>query len=387
MHIIAMNALIQTYPPYPFVLSHGIKDQVFSEDGRAFWDFYGGHCVASTGHAHPRIAQAIAKQATKLVFYSTAATLDVRNLAAEQLIAFASGTGMQQVFLCNSGAEANENALKIAHKLTGKSTIASIGGGWHGRSLACLAATSDDKITKPYSKWLPPSICLDPNNIAAVEQADFSDVCAIIVEPIQSLAGIRVMDDAYLRALRLKCDTHNCLLIFDEIQTGIGRLGNAFAATTTPIKPDIITSAKGIASGIAMAAVLMTHRVAQHIKTGDLGSTFGGGPIACAALLETLQIIADEKLMDNAHAKYAALKSAVEVLKSRSANIELLGSGLLLGLKTDKATALKAFCFDRHILLGSSADKDVLRLMPPLNLSDDALAHLLATLSDFYRFN
>jgi acetylornithine/N-succinyldiaminopimelate aminotransferase len=387
MHIIHMNALIQTYPPFPFTLQHGLKDQVFSDDGRVFWDFYGGHCVASTGHAHPRIAAAIAKQAGQLLFYSTAATLSVRNLASEALMSFAKNTGTQHVFFCNSGAEANENALKIAHKLTGKSTIASLSGGWHGRSLACLSATSDDKITKPYSNWLPPAICLETNNLAHLAQADFSDVCAVIVEPIQSLAGIRVINDVYLQALRAKCDASGSLLIFDEIQTGIGRLGTPFAASDTPIKPDLITSAKGIASGIPMAAVMMSRAIAQQLKTGDLGSTFGGGPIACAALIETLQIIADEDLMANANAKFAELNSAVQQLVNQSAEIKLLGSGLLLGLQTPKATALKAYLFERGILVGGSSDASVLRLMPPLNLSDDALDALIAALSEFYRFN
>jgi acetylornithine/N-succinyldiaminopimelate aminotransferase len=378
-----MHALLPTYAPYPFTLSHGKRDQIFTDDGRVFWDFYGGHCVASTGHAHPRVVSALHQQAQSLLFYSTAATLSIRTQAAESLIEFANGSGVQHVFFCNSGAEANENAIKIAHKLTGKNTIAALSGGWHGRTLACLAATDDAKITVPFSAWTPPSIRLALNDLTALAQADFSDVCAVIVEPIQSLAGIRCVDDAYLIALRNKCDIAGSLLIFDEIQTGIGRLGVPFAANQTTAKPDLITSAKGIASGIPMGAVLMSSKVAQSLKSGDLGSTFGGGPIACAALIATLSIIADEQLMANALRIEQRLRAALTNLEELS----LSGKGLLLGLHCKKAIALKTFLFERHILVGGSADANVLRLMPPLNLSNEALDHLITALSDFQKLN
>jgi acetylornithine/N-succinyldiaminopimelate aminotransferase len=392
LHIMQMTALLPTYAPFPFTLSHGLGDQVFSTDGQAFWDFYGGHCVASTGHCHPRVVAAIQAQAQSLLFYSTAGALAIREQAASALIAFATpSSGMGKVFFCNSGAEANENALKVAHKTTQRRTIVSIDGGWHGRSLSCLAATEDHKITQPYGAWLPPARRLPLNDLATLAAADFSDVCAVIIEPIQSLAGVRAASAEFLLALRAKTTASGTLLIFDEIQTGVGRLGAPFAATAFGVAPDMITSAKGLASGIPIGAVLLSEALAAQLAQGDLGSTFGGGPIACAALLATLAVIQDEALGANALYCEAQLRAGLAEL-----GIAVLGRGLLLGVVHAQAAALKAHLFapankstgklyQAGILLGGSNDPTVLRLMPPLTLSSNAVAAFLHAVRSFPR--
>jgi acetylornithine/N-succinyldiaminopimelate aminotransferase len=373
-----MTALLPTYTPFPFVLSHGVRDQVFATDGRIFWDFYGGHCVASTGHSHPRVVAAIHAQAQSLLFYSTAGALPLRERAAAKLIEFSAGSGMQHVFFCNSGAEANENALKLAHKLTGRPVIMTLKGGWHGRSLACLSATDDAKITQPYSMWLPPSRAITLNDFDALAAADFSDVCAVIIEPIQSLAGVCPAAKDYLQALRAKTALAGSLLIFDEIQTGVGRLGAPFAANVHGVQPDIITSAKGLASGVPIGAVLMQAGVAAKITPGDMGSTFGGGPLACAALLATLDVIEQEGMMTNARSAGAAICAGLHAL-----GITTRGTGLLLGVEHPQAGALKPYLFDAGILVGGSNAPNVLRLMPPLNLSSAAIAFFLHAVQRF----
>lgn len=371
-----MPALLPTYAPYPFPLVRGEGDRVFDDGGQAWWDFYGGHCVCATGHSHPAVVKAIAAQAASLLFYSAAAALPVRDAAAERITAFA---GMDSVFFCNSGAEANENALKLALLLTGRKRLAAFEGGWHGRTLLALSVTDDPKITEPFADQLVPCLRLPFGDLAALAAADFSDVAGIIVEPIQSMAGIKTASREWFQALREKCDASGTLLIFDEIQTGMGRMGTPFAAQFYGVRPDLMTSAKGLASGVPMGALLMTAAVASRLKGGDLGSTFGGGPLACAALLATVDVIATEGLMANATAAAARLRKEL----TGSMVTEVLGEGLLLGLRSAHAAALKKHLLARNLLVGGSGDPTVLRLMPPLNVSDGALLALITAIHAF----
>ncbi|MBK9795031.1 MAG: aminotransferase class III-fold pyridoxal phosphate-dependent enzyme [Holophagaceae bacterium] len=369
-------ALLPTYAPYPFPLVRGEGDRVFDDQGQAWWDFYGGHCVCATGHSHPALVKAVADQAASLLFYSAAAALPVRDQAAAQITAFA---GMDSVFFCNSGAEANENALKVALLLTGRKKLGAFQGGWHGRTLLALSVTDDPKITEPFAEHLVPTLRLPFGDLAALAAADFSDLAGVILEPIQSMAGIKTASAEWFRALRAKCDASGTLLIFDEIQTGMGRMGTPFAAQFYRVRPDLITSAKGLASGVPMGALLMTSAVASQLKGGDLGSTFGGGPLACAALLATVEVIESEKLM--AHATGAAARLRKELMES--VVTEVLGEGLLLGLRSAHAAALKKHLLAQNILVGGSGDPTVLRLMPPLNVSDQALRALISAIHAF----
>ena len=371
-----LPALLPTYAPYPFPLVKGQGDRVFDDAGGAWWDFYGGHCVCATGHSHPAVVKAVADQAASLLFYSAAAALPVRDVAAERITAF---SGMDSVFFCNSGAEANENALKLALLLTGRKRLAAFDGGWHGRTLLALSVTDDPKITQPYADHLVPTLRLPFGDLAALAAADFSDIAGIILEPIQSMAGIKTATRPWFEALRAKCDASGTLLIFDEIQTGMGRLGVPFAAQFYGVRPDFMTSAKGLASGVPMGALLMTTQVAAKLKGGDLGSTFGGGPLACAALIATVDAITGEGMMANAAKAAARLRQEL----AGSVVSEVLGEGLLLGLRSAHAAALKKHLLACHILVGGSGDATVLRLMPPLNLSSEALSALITAIQSF----
>jgi acetylornithine/succinyldiaminopimelate/putrescine aminotransferase len=377
------RALLTTYQPFPFQLVRGERDCVFDDGGRRYFDFYGGHCVCSTGHAHKKIAAAIARQAHELLFYSSAAEVPVRNEAAQALIDFANSRrdiGLASVFFCNSGSEANENALKIAAKLTGRYRFASFEGGWHGRGTLPLSVTDDPKISRPYGPLLAPCARLPWNDEAALDGFDFSEVAAVILEPIQSMAGIREPTPAFLARLRERTSAAGALLIFDEVQTGMGRLGEPFAASRYSIKPDLLSAAKGLASGVPMGAVIMTQGIAAQLKPGDLGSTFGGSPLACAALLATIHVIQSEALMDRALFAEAEIR---QVLRGTCVSA-VHGKGLLLGLRVPGgAAALKKHLQDAGILVGRSADPEVLRLMPPLNITDEAIAALAEAVRGF----
>jgi acetylornithine/N-succinyldiaminopimelate aminotransferase len=377
------RALLTTYQPFPFQLVRGERDCVFDDGGRRYFDFYGGHCVCSTGHAHKKVAAAIARQAHELLFYSSAAEVPVRNEAAQALIDFANSRrdiGLASVFFCNSGSEANENALKIAAKLTGRYRFAAFEGGWHGRGTLPLSVTDDPKISRPYGPLLAPCVRLPWNDEAALDGFDFGEVAAVILEPIQSMAGIREPTPAFLARLRERTSAAGALLIFDEVQTGMGRLGEPFAASRYRIKPDLLSAAKGLASGVPMGAVIMTQGIAAQLKPGDLGSTFGGSPLACAALLATIDVIQSEALMDRALFAEAEIR---QVLRGTCVS-EVHGKGLLLGLRVPGgAAALKKHLQDGGILVGCSADPEVLRLMPPLNITDEAIAALVEAVRGF----
>ena len=368
----SLPALQPTYAPFAFEMASALGDVIHDTEGNTWLDFYGGHCVASTGHCHPEVVAAIQEQAGKLLFYSTAGKLGIREEAAEALVSFAAG--MASVFFCNTGAEANESALKLALQLTGRKRLAAVQGGWHGRSLLALSVTDDAPLHQGLESVLHHARMLPFGDQAALETVDFSELAAVILEPVQSMAGCRVHPLGWLRKLKTLCDQHGTLLIFDEVQTGFGRLGHPFAFHAFGVKPDFVTCAKGIASGVPMGAVLMSEAVATQVKPGMLGSTFGGGPLACAALLATLRVIAEEGLCDRTGALEMKLRTGLQ----GSAVQAISGQGLLLGLQV--GTAAKAFkdhLFAHRILVGGSHDPAVLRLMPPLTLSDASVETFL----------
>jgi acetylornithine/succinyldiaminopimelate/putrescine aminotransferase len=361
----------------------GEGDRVFDNAGHQYFDFYGGHCVCSTGHAHPHVVAAIARQAKELLFYSTAADIPVRQEAAEALIRFANSRGepgLASVFFCNTGSEANENALKLAAKLTGRSRFAAFDGGWHGRGILPLSATDDRKLSEPYAQFLVPCARLKWNDETQLDAFDFTQIAAVIVEPIQSMAGVRVATPSFLAKLRNVTTAAGALLILDEVQTGMGRLGQPYAAAKYRVQPDLLTTAKGLASGVPMGAVLMTEEIADSLRPGDLGGTFGGSPLACAALLATLDVIEEEGLMARAVIAEAEMRRSL----AGSSVTDVSGAGLLLGLRVPRrASALKQHLEHKGILVGNSADPEVLRLMPPLNVTDKAIAALAHAVHDF----
>ncbi|HJV23237.1 MAG TPA: aspartate aminotransferase family protein [Holophagaceae bacterium] len=373
-----LPALQPTYAPFPFEMASAAGEVIQDTEGKAWLDFYGGHCVASTGHCHPVVVEAIRAQAGRLLFYSTAGKVAIREQAAEALVGFAAG--MASVFFCNSGAEANESALKLALQLTGRKRLAAVQGGWHGRSLLALSVTDDAPLHQGLESVLNHARMLPFGDQAALETVDFSELAAVILEPIQSMAGCRVHPLGWLQKLREKCTAAGTLLIFDEVQTGFGRLGHPFAFHAFGVRPDLVTCAKGIASGVPMGALLMSEGLATRVGPGMLGSTFGGGPLACAALLATLEVITQEGLCDRA----AALEMKLRTGLQGSVVQAVTGQGLLLGLQAGAAaSALKAHLLERRILVGGSHDPAVLRLMPPLTLSDVAVAAFLDAVHAF----
>ncbi len=321
--------------------------------------------MASTGHCHPHVVKAIQEQAATLIFYSTAVPHRLREELAERIAARCPGD-LSKVFFCNSGAEANENALGLARKATGRQKIVSVSGGWHGRTVACLAVTDGAKYEAGALRTgMPLSTKVPFNDAAAMERAVDETVAAVIMEPVQGLAGARDCSVEFLAAARRACDRAGAALIFDEVQCGVGRSGAFTAAEVFGVTPDIISLAKGLASGFPIGAMVATSALTSDLHIGDLGSTFGGGPVACAAAIATLDVIEGEHLCENVQRVSAQI-----VAWARSADIPVQGRGLLLGLRTRRpAVEVQWALFARRILTGTASDPAVLRLLPPLSFS------------------
>lgn len=358
--------LLPVYQHMPVRPVRGRGSWLIDADGREWLDAYGGHAVASTGHSHPHVVQAIARQAERLLFYSAAVPLDIREQLGAELVRRCSLRGAR-VFFCNSGAEANENALHLARRTTGRSGVVAVEGGWHGRTVATIACTDGAK----YEEWargagMPIARRVPFDDVDALERAVDATTAALIVEPVQGLAGARDCSLEFLRAARTVCDRHGAALIFDEIQCGVGRCGSFTAAQVYSVVPDALTLAKGLASGLPIGAVLAGEKLTAGVKSGDLGSTFGGGPVVCAAALATLEVIDREELIANARVQGERLRHGAITLGVP----KVTGRGLLLGLHLDRpAIPVQQALFRRRILTGTASDPNVLRLMPPLTFS------------------
>lgn len=371
------SALLPVYAQFPVRPVRGRGSWLIDEDGEEWLDAYGGHAVAATGHSHPDVVRAIADQAADLLFYSTAVAHPRREELAAKLVELCPGP-LERVFLCNSGAEANENALHLARRYTGRQTVVSVKGGWHGRTAATLACTDGARYEEAARRsGIPLSRKVPFNDIAALEAAVDASVAAFIVEPVQGFAGARDCDPAFLQAARHLCDQHGVVLIFDEVQCGVGRCGAFSAAESFGVVPDVLTFAKGLGAGIPIAAVIATDEVTRSISLGDLGSTFGGGPVPCAAALANIAVIERDRLIENAVEVGGYLAGA-----ARSLGVaQVSGRGLLLGLHVARPAAeVQAALFRHRILTGTSTDPQVLRLLPPLSFSHPEAAILVAGL-------
>jgi len=373
------GTLLPVYQHMPVRPVRGRGSWLIDAEGREWLDAYGGHAVASTGHSHPHVTAAIARQAETLLFYSAAVPLEIREQLAHELAkrCQVSGAG---VFFCNSGAEANENALHLARRATGRSGIVAVQGGWHGRTVATIACTDGAK----YEEWargagMPVARRVPFDDVAALGRTVDATTAAVIVEPVQGLAGARDCSVEFLRAARAVCDRVGAALIFDEIQCGVGRCGAFTAAQACGVVPDVLTLAKGLASGLPMGAVVAGERLARGVRTGDLGSTFGGGPVVCAAALATLEVIDREELIANARVQGERLRHGAITLGVP----KVTGRGLLLGLHLDRpAIAVQEAMFRRRVLTGTASDPNVLRLMPPLTFSTQESNLLLGALEE-----
>jgi acetylornithine/N-succinyldiaminopimelate aminotransferase len=323
--------------------------------------------------------RAVSDQATELLFYSTAVPLALREQLAGKLVELCPAP-LARVFLCNSGAEANENALHLARRHTGRQTIVSVQGGWHGRTAATLACTDGARYEEAARRsGIPLSRKVPFNDVAALLAAVDETVAAVLVEPVQGFAGARDCDPAFLRAARQVCLDRGAALIFDEVQCGVGRCGTFSAAETYGVTPDVLTFAKGLAAGLPIGAVVATEEITGRLSLGDLGSTFGGGPVPCAAALANIAVIERERLMENALQVGRYLTQGA--LKLGAGKVS--GRGLLLGLHLGRpASEIQQALFQHRILTGTSTDPGVLRLLPPLSFSRQEADILLGGLKD-----
>jgi acetylornithine/N-succinyldiaminopimelate aminotransferase len=346
--------------PLPVISAEGVW--LCTGDGRRVLDLYGGHAVAALGYGHPLWTRALTEQARRLSFQSNAVPMEVRLRAAQRLLRF-SGLEFNSVFFVNSGAEANENALKMAFTITRRSHVAAIEHSFHGRTAAAGAVTWGAA-----SKWY--GFPRTPFDVSFIARRDFADIArqvgehtaAVIVEPVQGVAGAFDLGAPFLAALRRRCDEVGALLIFDEVQCGMGRVGEPFAAKLYGVQPDMITTAKALGAGFPCAALLMAPRVSTAIKLDALGTTFGGGPMACAVIEAVIEAIESEHLLERVRSISALIRSRCLVGPVTAHQ----GAGLLIGLRTTRAAKpIQAALLERGILAGTSADPNILRLLPP----------------------
>jgi acetylornithine aminotransferase/acetylornithine/N-succinyldiaminopimelate aminotransferase len=369
---------IPTYAKWPVAFVRGSGCTLWDADGREYLDLYGGHCTSVLGHAHPRWVTAVSEQAARLGFYSNVAASDVRARFLEHLIAFAPAH-LERAFLCNSGAEANETAVKLAMQVTGRSRVIAMQGGFHGRTAGALSLTHLGSYRSRFPAVVRDVPAAPFGDLQTLERMLDSDTAAVILEPIQSMAGVRVARDDYYPGLVTACHANGTLVIFDEIQTGMGRLGASLAAELWRAPADIVTLAKGLGNGFPMAAVLTREAVASEVEVGDHGTTFGGGPLASAAGLAVLETLESEGLLAHATDMERVARDRLVVGPVRSVR----GRGLLLGLEVSgSAREASRALFERGILIGTSSDLHVLRLMPPLVVASSDLDRLASALSE-----
>ena len=378
---------LPTYAKPPVALVRGEGTRVWDAEGRAYLDFYGGHCVALLGHCPPRVVEAIRQQAGRLLFYSNAVYSPVRAEAAQALAALAPD-GLGRVFWCNSGTEANETALKLARSFTGRGRVVAFESGFHGRTLGALAVTHGDGYHAPYRDALPATTWLpfgDPSagsgRAADAVGAELAgeDVAAVILEPMQSMAGVTEAAPDFYRALRQRCDETGTVLIFDEVQTGVGRTGAFTYGDHVGVTPDLVTLAKSLGSGVPVGAVLVSDAVAATVKSGDQGTTFGGGMLACAAVHATLDQLVGDGLMTRAIEVFDRLADG---LGETDGVTEVRGRGCLIGVSLDRpAKPVAAALRQSGVLVGTANRADTLRLMPPLTTTDAEIDDFLARLT------
>ncbi|HEY9117290.1 MAG TPA: aspartate aminotransferase family protein [Roseivirga sp.] len=367
--------LFDVYPLYDIEPVKGLGSKLWDKEGTEYLDLYGGHAVISIGHTHPHYVKRLTDQLNALGFYSNAVQNSIQEELAEKL-GQVSGCEDYQLFLCSSGAEANENALKLASFHTGRSKIIAMRKAFHGRTSGAVAATDNPKIVAPFNANHE-VVFVPMNDIEALKEAIDDQTAGVIIEGMQGVAGVYVPTNEYLKAASSLCKEHGALLIMDEVQSGAGRSGKFFAFQHSGIQPDVIPVAKGIGNGFPVAMVL----IAPHIQPwhGMLGTTFGGNHLACAASLAVLEVIEQEDLMTNATELGNWL---IGELRSITQIKEVRGMGLMLGISFDYPVAelRNKLLFNHKIFTGSAGDKNTMRLLPSLAVTKEELQHFLTAL-------
>ena len=369
--------LFDVYPLYPVEPVRGCGNYVYDAEGQEYLDLYGGHAVISIGHAHPHYVEAISKQVAALGFYSNSVENSLQREFAERL-GKACGYEDYRLFLCNSGAEANENAIKLASFHSGKEKVLAFSRAFHGRTSGAVAATDNPKIVSPFNRTKNVEF-VALNDLAAVEEKlAEGGFCAVLIEGIQGVAGIQCPTDEFLRGLRELTTRYGVTLILDEIQSGYGRTGKFFAHQWAGIRPDMITVAKGIANGFPMGGVL----IGQQFEAwyGMLGTTFGGNHLACAAALAVLDVIEGEQLIENANEVGEYLLAELRKMPRLK---EVRGRGLMIGIEIDGSAAelRRRLLFEKHIFTGGAGATTV-RLLPALTVGRKEADRFLASFSE-----
>lgn len=379
---------LPVFARYQVVLERGEGPYVYDVEGKKYLDFLGGIAVNILGHAHPKLAAAIADQAGKLIHVSNLYYTAEQTKLAKTLVEL---TGLDRAFICNSGAEANEGAIKLARKYgktiaADKVEIITAEHSFHGRTLATLTATGQPKYQKGYEP-LPGGFSYVPfGDLEALKKAVSAKTCAVMLEPIQGEGGVNIPDPGYLKGAKELCEKHGALLILDEIQSGMGRTGKLLAWQHTGVKPDIMTLAKGLGGGVPIGAILATDKAAKAFGYGDHGTTFGGNPLACAAANATLSILVEEDLPANAAKMGAYMTEALSALKAKYPAMitGVRGQGLMIGMKLTKpGRDLVNACMAAGALINCTAG-DVLRFVPPLNIEKKHVDEMVSILDKVF---
>ena len=369
---------------YPMVMELGQGCRVWDNEGNEYVDAFAGIAVNSLGFNHPVLVKAISEQASKLMHCSN---LYYTEIQAKALRVVAEATGMDRIFFANCGAEGNEGAMKLARKYgvskaPTKYKIISADESFHGRTFDTLAATGHDYYHVGYGPLSPGHVLVPYGDIKALEAQMDDDVCAVLLEPIQGEGGVHVPSDEYLQQVRALCDKHDALLIFDEVQTGVARTGKWFAYMHSGVKPDILTFAKGIGGGFPVAGFAVPERLAHVFKPGDHGGTFGGNPLACAAVYATLTTIKSEGLVDKVAEKGEYFKNELRKLQEKYPDkvTDVRGCGLMLGMEVaGEGKPIVESCLANNVIVNCTAG-NVIRIVPPLIISKEEIDIVVAAL-------
>jgi len=377
--------VMQTYARFPLALVRGEGCRVWDADGRAYLDFVAGLAVCNLGHCHPRVVEAIRAQAGRLLHVSNLYHIPQQALLARKIVENSFG---DRVFFCNSGAEANEGAIKLARRYErfvrggSRFEILAMRNSFHGRTLGALTATGQEKFHKGFEPLVPGFRYVPFDDPEALEKAVGPDTCAVILEPIQGEGGVVCPSQGYLREVRRICDDHDLMLLFDEVQVGMGRTGTLFAYEQYGVKPDVMTLAKGLAGGVPIGAVVATEEAARGFAPGAHAATFGGNPLAAVAGLAALEALLEEGILENCRRAGALLRRGLEDLAARRPGQvrQVRGKGLIWGLELGEpgAPVVKA-CMEAGLLINCTAER-VLRFLPPLVVTAAEIEEMLQIL-------
>ena len=373
---------VETYAKMGISVERGLGSWVWTSEGEKYLDLYGGHAVCATGHSHPHVVQAIQEQAEKVLFYSNLVYSGIRAKAAEKLVSVAPDS-LTKSFFCNSGTEANENAMRMARMATGREKVITFTGGFHGRTADSISATFLGKYREIGKPNVPGHVSAVFGDIESVKAVADHETAAIMLEPIQSMAGVTEAEPGFFRDLRNLCDELGIILIFDEVQTGVGRTGNWFFSGSDladGVEPDIITLAKSLGSGVPVGTCLVNDRVSANIKLNDLGTTFGGGMLAMAAVVATLEAIEADEMIENAKTVEHHLRDSLSGIPGI---VAIRGKGCLLGIEFDGPCGpVNKKLLAANIITGTSSNPNVLRLLPPMCVRVDEINLLVEVLSN-----